>query len=432
MGRRSLLMEEQGPDSPGFETAAAPAPAPEGEATGRPAGSAPGPAAPPTSCPPGQQIINGKCRFPGDNPCPPGQCKDKASGACRSPGKNEKINETDVELRDTGGGRGFCKQREAGAARGARIGGGGGSMTAGPMGMPSAPGGGGGGFSNPSDPEDQYFQRLVDQGDWTEFPPGSGQYFNDPGNDPSQRRWVDRRNLQVQGTGYVSQHDPNRGPKIDYSQVDQTKETLSQYLQRTGQTGSPGGPGGGPGGPAGDVGSLIEQTFRGILGGQTRFSPQVMADIEGKAKLDEQNAVQQGTEALNEDLARRGLSQSPVGASLAQQGRISARQTFDQAMRDTRVQKAKSDFDDKMQGLQQAQQYWKELHDWQLGLDAHSIDRERIQAQLTMARENIASQMEQLMAQLGSQKDLLGMQIDSTEFLSLQRMMLCVQNPSAC
>lgn len=83
--------------------------------------------------------------------------------------------------------------------------------------------------ASPQAAEDEYFQRLVNQGDWT-LDEASGQYFNDPGNDPTQRQWVDRRNLQPIGTGYRSIHDPTRGPVIDYSQVDQTKERLSDYL----------------------------------------------------------------------------------------------------------------------------------------------------------------------------------------------------------
>lgn len=76
------------------------------------------PGTPPSSCPAGQVIVNGQCRFPGDYPCPPGTCKDVGSGACRQPGANEKVNETDDIERDTGGGRGYCRQRSGGGGGG--------------------------------------------------------------------------------------------------------------------------------------------------------------------------------------------------------------------------------------------------------------------------------------------------------------------------
>lgn len=82
-------------------------------------------------------------RAAGDMPCPSGQCKDVVSGQCRTPGHNEKVNETDVWERDTGGGRGYCKQRDGGGAGGAGAGGAGGAPGAG------AGGGGGYGISSP-------------------------------------------------------------------------------------------------------------------------------------------------------------------------------------------------------------------------------------------------------------------------------------------
>ena len=80
--------------------------------------------------------------------------------------------------------------------------------------------------------EQGYFDRLVSQGDWTEWPPGSGKFFNDPGNDASKRVWVDRNNLQVEGSGYKSTTDPSQGPTVDYSKVGSGK--ISDYLSGQG------------------------------------------------------------------------------------------------------------------------------------------------------------------------------------------------------
>jgi hypothetical protein len=97
-------------------------------------GSAPPPAT--GACPAGQEMINGKCRYPGDFPCPPGQCKDVVSGICRNPGKNEKVKESDGS--DV---RGNCRQLDPGKNPNAGGGGGGGGGAAAGPKAPGSPGG---------------------------------------------------------------------------------------------------------------------------------------------------------------------------------------------------------------------------------------------------------------------------------------------------
>lgn len=90
-------------------------------------------------CPPGmsRHPTRGDCRYDGDMPCPSGLCKDTATGQCRTFNPNrEKVNETDTTERDTGGGRGYCRQRDGGGGggglgRGGAAGGAGGAGTGG-------------------------------------------------------------------------------------------------------------------------------------------------------------------------------------------------------------------------------------------------------------------------------------------------------------
>lgn len=68
------------------------------------------------------------------------------------------------------------------------------------------------------------FNRQVNVGDWTEWPPGSGQYFNDPVNDSSKREWVNQFGDRVAPPA-------DGGPEIDYNDPSMHQfRTLKEYL----------------------------------------------------------------------------------------------------------------------------------------------------------------------------------------------------------
>jgi hypothetical protein len=70
-------------------------------------------------------------------PCPPGTCKDVASGQCRSFNANrEKVNETDTTERESGGGRGYCRKKDGGGGGGGGGGQGGGGGVPGGAAVP--------------------------------------------------------------------------------------------------------------------------------------------------------------------------------------------------------------------------------------------------------------------------------------------------------
>ncbi len=110
---------ETGPNVPGGDGGGDESrpPGSGGEGGGQPGGTGP--------CPPGQQRhpTRGDCRFPGDMPCGPNQCKDVVTGVCRRIYGNEAINDTDDTERPTGGGRGYCTQNTPGSGGGGSGGG---------------------------------------------------------------------------------------------------------------------------------------------------------------------------------------------------------------------------------------------------------------------------------------------------------------------
>jgi hypothetical protein len=128
-------------------------------------GTTPAPPGPPGAgagpCPPGQtrHPTRGDCRYVGDYPCPAGLCKDVASGECRTFNpRREKVNETDITERETGGGRGYCKK--LGGGRGGGGAGGGGGFGAGGGGGAGGPGGGQFGISDPGGRFSELFGRT--------------------------------------------------------------------------------------------------------------------------------------------------------------------------------------------------------------------------------------------------------------------------------
>jgi hypothetical protein len=206
--------------------------------------------------------------------------------------------------------------------------------------------------------------------------------------------------------------------------------------------GGPGGSGGPGGGGAGapmspalnDFGmnSKIAEQIQQLFAGGSRFSPKVMGDITGQNKLDEQSRIARETQALQQSQAARGVISSPFAAAQEARTISAAGSEFDAGQRELRIQKAATDFTDKLAALKTAQDWLNSLRSYALGMDSNNVQREAILANLTLGREKIQSEMDILLATIAGNKDLLGMQLDSNEATTLQRMLMCLQNPALC
>jgi hypothetical protein len=171
----------------------------------------------------------------------------------------------------------------------------------------------------------------------------------------------------------------------------------------------------------------MADSIKALLEGGSRFTPGVLADITGKNKLTEQAQIAGQTDALRQSQAARGVISSPFAA--AQEARVvqGAGAEFGAGQRDLRLQKAATDFSDKLQALGTAQQWLNGLRQYALGMDSNNVQREGILANLTLGRERIQAEMQQLLATIAANKDLAGMQIDSNETMNLQRQIICIQ-----
>lgn len=210
---------------------------------------------------------------------------------------------------------------------------------------------------------------------------------------------------------------------------------LSDPRMQGGGGGRAGASGGGGGAGGGSVSSLmgvgtsiedrIENELNKILDGATRFSPEVMAALASGSKAVEQGRIARETDAARESQAARGVAFSPLGAAEETQIRSQAASEFDQSIRAQQIQKAVTDFEDKMQALGNAQTLLNSMRQYALGLDSNNVQREGIQANVMIARERIAAELDMLMKQIGSNQEMQQAQIDFQTWLVLQKQILC-------
>lgn len=288
------------------------------------------------SCPEGQIMhpTNG-CRYPGDFPCPPGQCRDVVSKVCRTPGHNEKVRESDGS--DV---RGNCRQRDPGAGGGGG-GAGGGGAAAGPK--VGAPGAGGGPGAN------------------GQCPPG----------------WP---------ANVCAMFGLGTGP--------------------------------------GSVGSMLEGNLKQLLGGGTRYTPEVMQRLAAQSKSQTEAQVANATASANEDAAARGVFTSGGAAEQATAIRAAGDARFSADNRQYQIEKVNADFEDKLAGIDRAQKWLDSLRTYAAQLDQTQADREKTDATIRLGYAQLAQQKELFIKQLASNKELLSMQLNSAEFLAGMRLQM--------
>lgn len=163
---------------------------------------------------------------------------------------------------------------------------------------------------------------------------------------------------------------------------------------------------------------MIQSFAKGVLGGQTRYSPEVMQDILAGFKAESEGQVQQGTESLNQDLANRGLFRSPAGAAQAQQVRLAGDQRFSEGSRQLRVEKATKDFEDKLSAIDRAQADLNSTRSYIAQLDITQAEREKLNATIKLGYARIDAEMQMLLKQLASNKELLQLSLSSQEKLA--------------
>lgn len=190
------------------------------------------------------------------------------------------------------------------------------------------------------------------------------------------------------------------------------------------------GPGGGGGASGGSPSGFNFNTYnlerdkfddlygrlQGIISGdQSRFSPEVMAGLDADAKLQQGISDTQARQSINEDAASRGLANSGVPLAALAQAKQGSSQAAGSAMRNTRVQKAMYDFQDKFDAIKEAGSQLDRMRQYALGLQQDSTQREQINAQLMLGREQMKNAIQQLGMKLSSDKELQTALLSSQE-----------------
>ncbi len=172
-------------------------------------------------------------------------------------------------------------------------------------------------------------------------------------------------------------------------------------------------------GVGGNYSKLISDFVSGVLeGDQTRYSPEVMQDLYAGSKAQVEGQTTQAIDALNSDLARRGIYRSPAGAGMAAEVRREGDRAFSEDARQFRIEKATKDFEDKLSAVDRAQADLNSMRSYIAQLDVTQAEREKLKATIQLGYARIDAEMAMLLKQLGSQKELLQLSLASQEKLA--------------
>ena len=169
--------------------------------------------------------------------------------------------------------------------------------------------------------------------------------------------------------------------------------------------GGRGGPGSGPGGggPGGgfDFSQLLEGNLRNLLGGPSRYTPEILQKLFGQIASQSSGQIERGTRAVRASAAQRGMSRA--GSTEAGIRAVRAGAEAQRGAANVGVQQAKiaTDFQDRMGALDRSQKYLDSLRDNQYRWALTAEQRRQFEANLALSYANIQNQWDMLRANQG-------------------------------
>jgi hypothetical protein len=174
----------------------------------------------------------------------------------------------------------------------------------------------------------------------------------------------------------------------------------------------------------GAFGKQVEGKLSDLLNQGSRFTPEIMQQLAAGSKQTTEAQTARDVEAVNQDAAARGMFGTGFAAAEAGAARRAGADRLAQDVRTQKLEKVKTDFEDKLAGLDRAQKYLDSLRAATSQFNATAADRERNEAAIRLGYAQLAQQKSQFASQLESNKELLAMSLNSQEFLAGLRLQL--------
>jgi hypothetical protein len=181
-----------------------------------------------------------------------------------------------------------------------------------------------------------------------------------------------------------------------------------------------GGGGGGKGEGRGDkfgekygpAQEIMDHLSAILAGEESRFNPEVMQDLYAGVISDAESGKESARQGQYSDLASRGLLRSAAVTGSAQRADLMAAKLRSEGLREIRVKKVMTEWDDKMGALDRSQKWVDSLREYELGKERNQIAREQIGAQLAAASMQVAAQKEMAMMQMANDKEMYEMKMN--------------------
>lgn len=155
-------------------------------------------------------------------------------------------------------------------------------------------------------------------------------------------------------------------------------------------------------------GSIWDNLTPVMNGSQTTYSPEVIAAMDSKAKLDATGQAAAGRDAILNDSIRRGLGRSGIPTRGIEGVQRQAVESFTAATNANQVEKAKADFADKMAALDAAEKWLAQQQQYAATLDQTAAGREKAAADIALGYARIAADRQMLQSQLSTQLQIAG------------------------
>lgn len=166
--------------------------------------------------------------------------------------------------------------------------------------------------------------------------------------------------------------------------------------------------------PDSGIGDMLAGSLKGMLGGETRYTPGVVERMKGGLLSATRGQEQTNARAIEEDAVRRGMYRSGQTGKRLDEARRAGAQQYTEGVNKIQTDKVNADFTDKLAGMDRAQKYLDSLRDYSLRSDLTAIEREKLAAStalgyanLAMEKERLSSQMELAYSQLGWDREKL-------------------------